>query len=253
MPKSFMCHVVAGYPDLDASMSLLKGMEQVGVDYVEIQIPFTDPIADGELIMYANDKAIQNGMITEKAFELLSMLAVENYKPSVFVMTYLQKIFSYGAEKFCTKLKQCNVKGLIVPDLPFDTPEFKVIKNFAKQNGIAVVSVISPGMSTERLHKILSLKPEFAYITSQRGITGRTYHQSTELASIAKEVKDRSTAQVIIGFGIKTKSDMVSALTFGDIAVVGSAIVKSLEKSSIPKTLKFIKELAESTGRTSSL
>ena len=242
MYKSLMCHIVAGYPDNDSSIRLLKGMENIGIGYVEIQVPFTDPIADGELIMQANDIAVMNGMTVDKTFLLVETLVDSAFKPEIFIMSYLQKIYHYGATEFSKKLKKYNITGLIVPDLPYDTPEFESIKQLSIENNIALVPVITPGIKMDRLHKLLEYNPDFVYLTSQKGTTGSKYVPTQDLYYL-KIVRISSNAKILIGFGIRTREDVTNVLSIGDIAVVGSAIVKSLQETSISETVTYIKSL----------
>lgn len=247
MSKSLMCHVVAGYPNFDICLDLMKRIEKLDVKYVEIQIPFSDPIADGELIMVANDVAVSNGITTEKAFDMLNHLTTMQFKPDIFIMSYLQKIFHFGFEDFCSKLAQFNVQGIIVPDLPYDTLEFELLLKYSLQSGVTIVPVISPGIKQSRLDKILEFKPKFVYITSQKGTTGKRYHHSAELIKVARAVRKFSDAKIMIGFGIKSAEDVSNALSLGDIAIIGSSLVKSLQESSLEQTILYIDNLITSS------
>lgn len=243
MSNTLMCHVVAGYPDDKSCMKLLQGMNDLGVEYIEIQIPFSDPIADGESIMEANDVALKNDMTIARSFNLVEAFYKQAHHSNVFIMTYAQKVYHVGHDLFCKKASIAHVKGLIIPDLPYDTQEFRSLKKAAKKYNISIVPVVSPGMDSKRLDSILALEPEFVYLTSQRGITGKKYASSKELNMIAADIKKRFLVKLMIGFGIQSSKDVADVLSYGDVAVIGSVIVRSLQSGSVAGTIALIKEL----------
>jgi tryptophan synthase alpha chain len=234
--SKLMCHVVAGYPVAKTCLELMKGMASAGAEALEVQIPFSDPIADGETIMRANDAALANGMTVKDSFKLIKEA---DPKCDVYVMSYLQKVRHYGIEKFCEAAAKSGAKGLIIPDLPYDSPEYDQLQGKAK-----LIPVLSPGMPEARLKKLLDGKPELVYVTSQRGITGNEYSGGEELKKFVANIKERSDAKVMIGFGISTAQDVKDALSIGDTAVVGSGIIKKLQASGVAETLKYVGELA---------
>src|SRR4051812_41007603 len=122
MSRPLMCHVVAGYPDKEGCLRLLRGMQQLGVAAIEVQIPFSDPIADGETIMRANDIALANGITTANSFELIETVRKSAAGADLYIMSYLQKVRHFGLSEFCKRASTAGVKGLIIPDLPYDSP-----------------------------------------------------------------------------------------------------------------------------------
>jgi tryptophan synthase alpha chain len=235
MSKPLVGHVVAGYPDRDGCLQLMRGMSMAGVAAIEVQIPFSDPIADGETIMHANDMALAGGMTTAGSFALMREADVSC---AIYVMSYLQKVQHLGLEAFCKEAADSGAKGLIIPDLPYDSPEYTQLLKLVGQ--LELVPVLSPGMSEKRLQALLQTKPSTVYVTSQRGITGTVYTGTEELEQLITVVRSQSDATIMVGFGISTPQDVKDALAVGDMAIVGSAIIKRLEASDLTETLDYI-------------
>lgn len=240
--NKLMCHVVAGYPDTEACLELMRGLEQAGAEAVEVQIPFSDPIADGETIMRANDVALESGMTTASSFELIARAALDC---DVYVMSYVQKAQHFGFARFCEAAAGAGARGLIIPDLPHESPEHEELEKLAQKHGLELVPVLSPGMPVERLEAQLAYQPARLYVTSRKGITGTEYTGGGELNKLADKIKQGSQAEVMVGFGIATPKDVEDALKIGDIAVVGSAIINHLQESGVDKTLEYVSGLVK--------
>ncbi len=238
--NKLMCHVVAGFPEADTCLELIRGLDKAGAAAIEVQIPFSDPIADGETIMRANDVALEGGMTTAGSFELIKEAGVN---ADVYIMSYIQKILHFGFKEFCEAATKCGAKGLIIPDLPYDTPEHEDLIVLARNLELELVPVLSPGMPEKRLAGALKFNPKTIYVTSRRGITGNEYAGTEELARFVSDIRNKSDARVMIGFGIASANDVSDALKLGDIAVVGSAIIKRLQESGLKGTLDYVEGL----------
>ncbi len=243
MSKPVMCHVVAGYPTAEDCIRLMLGMQQADVAAIEVQIPFSDPIADGETIMAANDVALTAGMTTAGSFEPIKKARRQGLKTDIYLMSYLQKIGHFGLEEFCLEAVAAHARGLIVPDLPYDSPEADQLRGLAAHHDLRLIPVLSPGMSSQRLEAILAYKPAVLYVISGRGITGNTYAPAKQLKQLVASIKQQTNATIMVGFGIATPGDVQEVLAFADIAVVGSAVINKIENSGITATLSFIKSL----------
>lgn len=236
-----MTHVVAGYPNPADCIKLLKGMDKMGVAAVEVQLPFSDPIADGETIMRANDEALAQGVTTEKSFSLIKSA---NLITDVYIMSYLQKVVHFGVDNFCAEAINCGGKGLIIPDLPIDSPEYDAVKKAAEKHKLSIIPVVSPGMSSIRLKKIVSGQTGIIYLTSRRGITGKALRLDPQAKKTAIKIKRYApTCQLAIGFGVATKQDVRIIAKQADLAVVGSAIINRINQSGIDGALEFLKKL----------
>ncbi|HEX5455822.1 MAG TPA: tryptophan synthase subunit alpha [Candidatus Saccharimonadales bacterium] len=244
MANKLMCHVVAGYPSERECIALLLGMQKAGIGIIEVQIPFSDPIADGETIMRANDRALDNGMNIEKSFKLISAARKKGLTAEIYIMSYVQKLLHYGIADFCRRARGVGVKGLIIPDLPYDSPEYGLLTDAAKDNSLHIVPVISPGMSTERLKEYLKDGNALVYLTSTKGITGNRLNVSEGLDKLCQAAREISPgSKLAIGFGVQSRKDVTEILKMADIAVVGSTVIREVEESGIKGALNLIKVL----------
>lgn len=241
---SVMTHVVAGYPSYDECIELMLGMQRAGVDIIEVQIPFSDPIADGETIMRANDAALENGMDISRSFDLIKQAKENGLSSKIYIMSYAQKLVHCGIDEFCQKAASSGASGLIVPDLPYDSPEYEELLGAVDKNNLEIVPVVSPGMSDERLSGELAHSGSLIYLTSMKGITGKKLRVSDALPEFAAKVKKSvPEASLAIGFGVQRKEDVEDILKIADIAVVGSAVIKEIQSNGTGGALKFIGSL----------
>lgn len=242
--KKIMCHVVAGYPSEKQCIELLLGMQKAGIGLIEVQIPFSDPIADGETIMIANDKALENGMTTQKSFTLIKTSRESGLKADIYVMSYTQKLLSFGLDNFCKQAKSSGVKGLIIPDLPPEAEEYKALCKLASKYGLEIVPVVSPGADENRLQASLKNVGTLIYLTSIKGITGNKLKLSDQLKETAQYIKkQRPDCKLALGFGIENAADAKEILNFADVAVIGSSVIRQVNKDGVASALKFIKNL----------
>lgn len=246
MSNSLMCHVVAGYPDKETCLQLMVGLQAAGAAAIEVQIPFSDPIADGETIMRANDTAIEAGMTTAGSFDLIKKARAQGVDTDLYIMSYLQKVRHFGLDKFCQQAEICGATGLIIPDLPYDSPEFEEIRKLLAGRPLSLIPVLSPGMPPLRLKTLLAGGPSAVYVTSLRGITGNRYAPTAELKKLVSVIRQRSKSKIMIGFGIAAPTDVRDALALGDMAVVGSAIIKAVQAAGLEGALTFVKSLVAS-------
>ena len=238
-----MTHVVAGYPTVAECTQLLFGMQAAGVYAIEIQIPFSDPGADGPTIMKANDIALGNGMTINACFELINESRQKGLSTPIYIVSYANKLFHFGIKQFCEEAKQCHVTGLIIPDLPFDTPEYQELSDICIELRIELVPVLSPGMSLSRLQAYTIKRHKILYITSKRGITGKELVVTAELVELVKKIRAVSSAQLALGFGIRTPADVKTALNIADIAVIGSGVIDIIERSGTINATNYVASL----------
>ena len=227
MKIKLMTHMIAGFPDKETSFEIAKALIDGGASYLEIQFPFSDPSADGPLIEKASYEAIDNGFKVDDGFKLIERIGRISDIP-VFIMTYGNIAYSCGLSEFVKKGKESGVSGFIIPDLPFDRDE-GLLKE-AEKKGMSVVPVVVPGMPQGRLEKILSYNTDYIYAAMRKGITGKeTVIDSTNkeyLTSIRKKGKDG--LNILAGFGIRGKEQILMLEEYADCAIVGSAIVETI-------------------------
>ena len=242
--KAFIPFITCGDPDLETTASLVREMVKNGADLIELGIPFSDPTAEGPVIQNANLRALSGGVTTDRIFDLVRDLRKDVSIPLVF-MTYANVVFSYGAEKFISTLNDIGIDGLILPDLPFEEKEeFQPLCN---KYGIALISLIAP-TSENRIAMIAKEAQGFLYIVSSLGVTGTRSEITTDLSSIVRIVRDNTDIPCAIGFGISGPEQAKKMAALSDGAIVGSAIVKIVEKegrSAAPAVGAFVKQMKD--------
>ena len=225
--KAFIPFVTCGDPDLEATGKIVRAMVENGADLIELGIPFSDPTAEGPVIQGANIRALTGGVTTDKIFDFVRELRKDVTIPLVF-MTYANVVFSYGAERFISTCKEIGIDGIILPDLPFEEKgEFQPI---CRQYGVDLISLIAP-TSDKRIAMIAKEAEGFLYIVSSLGVTGTRSEITTDLASIIKVVRENTDIPCAIGFGISTPEQAKKMAALSDGAIVGSAIIKLIEKN----------------------
>ena len=224
--KAFIPFITCGDPDLATTAAVVREAVKNGADLVELGIPFSDPTAEGPTIQGANLRALSGGVRTDQVFDLVRELRTDVTVPMVF-MTYANVVFSYGAEKFIRTCREIGIDGLILPDLPFEEKgEFLPL---CREYGVDLISLIAP-TSDKRISMIASEAEGFLYIVSSLGVTGTRSEITTDLSSIVKVVRESTDIPCAIGFGISTPEQAAKMAAVSDGAIVGSAIIKILEK-----------------------
>lgn len=224
--KAFIAFITCGDPDLETTAAAVRAAVENGADLIELGIPFSDPTAEGPVIQGANLRALNGGVTTDRIFEFVRTLRQDVTVPMVF-MTYANVVFSYGAERFISTCQEIGIDGLILPDLPFEEKE--EFLPLCHQYDVDLVSLIAP-TSENRIAMIAKEAEGFLYIVSSLGVTGTRSEIKTDLASIVKVVRENTDIPCAIGFGISTPEQARQMASLADGAIVGSAIIKLLEK-----------------------
>lgn len=243
MKNKLMTHVVAGYPTEALCIELMLSMQTVGVYAIEVQIPFSDPSADGPTIMEANDVALQNGMTTVACFKLIQKARANGLEVPIYIMSYANKLLSFGFDNFCKETSKCNIQGLIIPDLPCSVPEYKELAQYCSKYGIDMVPVLSPGVAPDRLKQYKLTSNKLVYVTSSKGITGKQIAIRPDLIKLIKTLRSKSDCQIALGFGIRAPEDVRRALSIADIAVVGSEVIRKVNQQDVSGAVQFINKL----------
>lgn len=225
-PKAFIGFVTAGDPSLEKTKELILALEKAGTAIVEIGIPFSDPVAEGEVIQRANIRALSAGCTTDKIFDMLAEVRKESQVPLVF-LTYVNPIFTYGCDKFFSKCQEVGVDGVIVPDVPFE--EKGEIVGYCKKYGVDLISLIAP-TSDQRIKMIAKEAMGYIYLVSSLGVTGVRTNITTDIGAIVKKIREASDKPVAVGFGIATPEQAKAMADLSDGAIVGSAIVRIIEE-----------------------
>ena len=224
--KAFIPFITCGDPDLATTEAVVRAAVENGADLIELGIPFSDPTAEGPVIQGANLRALNGGIKTYMIFKKKKKIRVDIQIPMVF-MTYANVVYSYGAEKFISNCKEVGIDGLILPDLPFEEKdEFLPI---CHKYGVDLISLIAP-TSANRISMIAKEAEGFIYLVSSLGVTGTRSEITTDLGSIVKVIRENTDIPCAIGFGISTPEQAKKMADLSDGAIVGSAIIKQLEK-----------------------
>tara|TARA_B100002051_G_scaffold85371_1_gene81612 strand:+ start:1393 stop:2187 length:795 start_codon:yes stop_codon:yes gene_type:complete len=244
--KAFGVFLTAGYPNLNLSKKILKNLPDLGVDFIEIGIPFSDPMADGPLIQESSEEALKKGMNIEKCFDLVSEIRLREKNKPLILMGYYNPIFSYGNKKFIKKAVHLGVDGVIIVDLPIE--EDNEFFYDARKNNLHVIRLVTPTTNLSRLKKILKKAQGFIYYVAVTGITGTKSAKSLDVSKRIKLIKSLTNLPVIIGFGIKTPDQAMQMSTISDGIVIGSSIVEVIKNSKSFKDvynncLSFIKKM----------
>ena len=224
--KAFIPFITCGDPDLETTGAAIRAMAANGADLIELGIPFSDPTAEGPVIQGANLRALQGGVTTDKIFDFVRALRKDVKIPFVF-MTYANVVFSYGADAFISACAELGIDGLILPDLPYE--EKDEFLPTCRKYGVDLISMIAP-TSADRIAMIAKEAEGFLYIVSSLGVTGTRSEIKTDLASIVEVVRRNTKTPCAIGFGISTPEQAHKMAAIADGAIVGSAIIKLLER-----------------------
>ena len=224
--KAFIPFITCGDPDLETTGAAIRAMAANGADLIELGIPFSDPTAEGVVIQGANLRALRGGVTTDQIFDFVRALRKDVKIPFVF-MTYANVVFSYGADAFISACAELGIDGLILPDLPYE--EKDEFLPTCRKYGVDLISMIAP-TSADRIAKIAKEAEGFLYIVSSLGVTGTRSEIKTDLASIVEVVRRNTKTPCAIGFGISTPEQAHKMAAIADGAIVGSAIIKLLER-----------------------
>ncbi|MCR4311583.1 MAG: tryptophan synthase subunit alpha, partial [Candidatus Taylorbacteria bacterium] len=216
-----MAHFVAGYPSLSSSLAVGRALVRGGASLLEIQIPFSDPSADGPVIVGACHTALLKRVSVSSVFKLSKTLSKESNVP-IAIVSYVNPIYQYGISRFIEDASLSGVSAIIIPDLPVDTPEGKLFISYCKKFAVHPIILVSPGVPKKRLATILKSASGFVYCTSRQGTTGATSHFSNNLPSFVKQLRQYTTLPVAVGFGVRNQKDFKVCGSFADIVAVGS-------------------------------
>ncbi|MGL5271851.1 MAG: tryptophan synthase subunit alpha [Phocaeicola sp.] len=246
-PKNLLSvYFCAGYPTLESTVPTLEALQAEGVNFVEIGIPFSDPMADGLVIQQAANAALANGMTLRKLFAQLTNIRQTITMPLV-LMGYLNPIMQFGFESFCQECERCGVDGVIIPDLPYHEyiSEYRAI---AQRYGVHIIMLITPETSEERVRKIDADTDGFIYLVSSAATTGAQSHfDNSKEDYFARIAAMNLKNPCMIGFGISNQQTYGAACQHAAGAIVGSKFI-TLQNECNGDSKKAIKCLKEALG-----
>ncbi len=240
--KAFIPFITAGYPTLEDTIKFVLKMEEAGADLIEIGIPFSDPIAEGPVIQNASTVALKRGASLDKIFEMLEVLRQKTKIPLCF-MSYINPLFKMGYDNFFKKCDELNIRGVILPDVPFE--EKKEVEDVAKNYNVHIISLIAP-TSNERIKTIAQKSSGFIYVVSSLGTTGVREKITTDLSKIDEIIRQNTITKTAIGFGINNPVQAKEVSKHADGVIVGSYIIKIIDKyqsDAQDEIYKYVKEM----------
>jgi len=244
-PLLLMAHAVAGYPSLEDNWAMLECMQDAGIDLVELQLPFSEPVADGPAFIRANQAALDRGLHWQDYFDFVSR-ATQAFDFHVLFMGYYNSVFCMGHRAFCEKLESAGASGFIIADLPVENSSSLDI--LAQEFSLAHVYTVTPLNSQQRLHQITENASGFLYCVARTGVTGRATDLDTGLHEYIKRCRAVTRLPLALGFGIK-KADQIRQLTgTADIAIIGTACLETWEQMGASGYRQFLHDLVSAAG-----
>lgn len=222
-----MTHLVVGYPTLSGSREMVGAMVEAGVDLVELQIPFSEPVADGPVILRANHEALKAGVRVEQCLAFASEMA-KAYPIPFLIMTYYNIPFQYGLERFAQALAEAGISGSIIADLPpEEADEYLAAMD---PRGLARVFILSPETGPSRMARIGKVSKGFVYCAARAGVTGEKTRFSADTVSYLARCREATGLPTAVGFGVRERADLDFLRGKADIAVIGTGAIRAMEQ-----------------------
>ena len=235
-----MTHIVIGFPNFDDSWRVVEQMVEAGVDLMELQIPFSEPMADGPVILHANQSSLRSGATVERCLEFAEQAAKQFDIPFLF-MSYYNIIFKYGVGRFASRTRQMGLHGAIVPDLPPEEAG-EYLEAMTKED-LNPIFIFAPSTSPERLELISRQAKGFIYCVARKGVTGSQTQFSEDIADYLVRCRKATTLPLAVGFGVQDRSDVDFLRGRAEIAVIGSKTLRLIEEQGPAAVGPFLRSL----------
>lgn len=242
---AFIPYITAGDPDLSTTAAALKVLDSCGSDIIELGLPYSDPLLDGPVIRDSATRSLARGTNFKKIISMLKEVVPQLSCPIV-LFTYCNPVIKHGIEDFMFTIRQAGVRGLVVPDVPFENTQG--LRNEAAKNNVELVLLTTPTTPTDRMKDIVQASEGFVYLVSSVGVTGARARVNEQVPSLLREVKEATSKAVAVGFGLSKPEHVKQVAEWGaDGVIVGSAIVKVLGEAKSPfEGLRQLETLAKS-------
>ncbi|RJP72785.1 MAG: tryptophan synthase subunit alpha [Candidatus Abyssobacteria bacterium SURF_17] len=249
--KGFIAYITAGDPDLEVTRRLVIEFDRIGVDVVELGVPFSDPLADGIVNQRAAERALKSGTTLQRVLDTVKQIRQDSQVP-IILFTYFNPVHHFGLEQFVADALESGVDGALVLDLPPE--ESKDYKKLMDMKGLCTVYLLAPTSTDDRIDLISRFSTGFVYYVSREGVTGVQEKMVGGVAAVVEKIRSRSGKPVAVGFGIATPSMAAEVASYADAVVVGSAIVQRIEeKGTAPDVIEsvsgFVAELVKAVKR----
>jgi tryptophan synthase alpha chain len=237
--------LTAGFPDLEASRALAPVLAKAGADAIELGVPFSDPLADGATIQSSSFQALKQGVTLQDCLGLVAELRPKMPDTPLILMGYYNPIYRYGLGAFCEKAQQATVDGIIVPDLPVD--EGGPLLAECKRHNIHLIPLLAPTSTESRIKQACAVASGFIYCVSVTGVTGSREAVPADMDSLVSRVRKHTSLPLAVGFGISKREHMEAVGRSADAAIVGSALIKTIQEASreqmLERVSRFVREL----------
>ena len=237
---TLMTHQVIGYPDMETNERALEIFEKNGVEFTELQIPFSAPSADGPTFVKANQESLDRGTTVKASMEFIEK-SVRKFDIKILIMTYYNIVYQYGVEEFVKKAAEIGVWGLIIPDATIE--DASELYEYCEKYDVNPVLIATPYTDESRLEQIAAKGKGFIYYVPRAGVTGKKTIFSDDVTRKIERIKEVTKMKCAVGFGIQEKKDIDFLSGHADIAIIGSAITRVIENEGIEKVDDFLKKL----------
>ncbi len=226
---AYMPYFTLGYPDRPASLDIIEALAHNGADLIELGVPFSDPLADGPTIQRSTQVALEQGMTVAGCLESVAVLRRRGVTQPLLLMGYVNPLLSYGYERFTAQAAQAGADGLIVPDLPPE--EAEPLEQACRANGLALVFLLAPTSTPERIALAARRSSGFIYLVSVAGVTGARRELPPDLADFIRRVRSMTDLPLAVGFGISTPQQAQAVGALADGVIVGSALINAVDQA----------------------
>jgi tryptophan synthase alpha chain len=226
---TLVVYVTCGDPDLATTREIILAAIEAGAGIIELGVPFSDPVADGPVIQRASERALKRGTSLEHVLKLASEIREHSQSVGLIVFSYLNPILQMGMQKFCKIARHAGLDGVLIIDIPVE--ESAEYLREARINSLATIFLVAPTSTDERLKQIAGVSAGFIYAVSRTGVTGARQEMAEDAGGLVKRLRRFTKLPVAVGFGISTAEQFASVGKFADAAVVGSAIVQTIEQN----------------------
>ncbi|MCV2402244.1 tryptophan synthase subunit alpha [Marinomonas sp. C2222] len=254
-PILAMTHVVYGYPSVQESLDWMARLMEEGVDFIEVQFPFSDPVADGPSIVAACHRALEQKLDVDTCLSQLGKLAKDFPESRIVLMSYLNPMYRFGLEKLAKRAAEENILGLILPDLPIE--QSATYRTACEANNIDPVWLVTPATPKDRLTMLAGQASGFLYCVARSGVTGHSSHegksherksheekdQTNQLDDYLAEINSHANAPIGVGFGLRERSQIEQLTGKADIAILGSALLDAYNEGGQEAGIELIKML----------
>lgn len=249
---SLVAYVTSGDPDLATTRDVVLAAIGAGAEVIELGVPFSDPVADGPVIQRASQRALQNGVTLAHVLKLAAEVRQHAQSTGLIIFSYLNPILRMGLEKFCKVARHAGVDGALLTDLPVE--EASDYLREMRRNELATVFLAAPTSTDERLKRIAAASSGFIYAVSRTGVTGARQQLPDDAQKLVRRLRKHTKLPIVVGFGISTAEQFAAVGRFADGAVIGSAIVETIERNpgrEASSVAEFIKQLSAISSQLS--